>query len=586
MDKSLLIKGGVVLTLDKLNRTGMFDITVRNGKIASIDYEGNASAKEFLAANPGGEVIDANGKIVMPGLFNSSLVSFYSLCRMFFINCDYENLGSFVSLNLIDRYLSESVNRGRLSDMLELIYKRSLRNGELFINESSSGMRKAPASEVYSNLNWIRQYFSATSYDHKLIEDPGSLRDSLSAGFRADEDLNSYALSSLKRMLVTRPSRLVIDAFLSQAAADSIRQTFGKPFVSVLADNGMLTTSSVLVNPCNITDGETGIIKEKGASVIICPSDLAHMSGDLSLPRRLFDAGIRVIAGTGLSGTDILSELKLLNSLSSSSASSESIIRSAVSDPAAVFGIGNVTGAIEKTRSADVILLSLRDLRNSGGLPDLDCESVCWHIISYLNTKDITDVILKGVHVVCNAKEDRDRNLNDAAKMAELSSLLYSAGKFRDYKEKKLRKERVGKIEIGAEITEESEVFVDMTETGEYMGEGEFRILGNKIEEFQHPRDSIKEESATDVIEIVSIESGVNLIDDDESIPEKPKLGIKLVGVKHHIAKEQEDSALKKNVKISDDLEDVPLKKTVGEGEDEIIAPKKSNLRFGFRDGD
>jgi cytosine/adenosine deaminase-related metal-dependent hydrolase len=585
MSKTLLIKGGIVLTLDKSSRSGIFDLTVKNGKISSIDYEGKTDAKEFLAANPAGEVIDANGKIVMPGLFNSRLVSAYSLCRMFFTKCSYENIGSFVSMNLIDRYLAESVNRGRLTDMLELIYRRSLKNGELFVNESSPSFKKLQADDVYSNLSWINQYFNFTSYDLKIIEDPRNLRDQIIAGLKADEDINAYTISSLKRLLATRKSDLIIDASISRSASESIKQTFGKPFVNVLSENGLLNNSTLLVNPCNITDGEIGIIKEKDSLILICPSDYAELSNDLQLVRKIISSGIRLIVGTGMTGTDMLSELKTLSILASGNISYESVVRMAVTEPAGVFGIGNITGSIEKTKSADLIFLSLRDIRNSGGLPDLESESVCWHLINSLTTKDVTDVIFKGDHVFNSSKEDKEKKLKDAARTAEITTLLYSAGKFREYKERKKMEVRVDRLGISSDKEEKPEVFVDMVETGEYTGEGEFKILGNKIEEYQQSRESVQDELHPDLLEITSIDSDLNFIEDDKEVFETPKLGIKLVEAKRHVKLEVPAKAVKELVKVDEELEDRSSKR-LPEQDAEVTSPKKSKLKFGFKDGE
>ena len=589
MEKPQLLKGGIVLSLDKAGRSGIFDITIKNGKISSIDYEGKTSTTQFLTENPGGKVIDAAGMIILPGFFNSRLVSAYSLCRMFFRKCSYDNNGSSVSLNLIDRYLAEKVNSGRLSDILELVYKRSLMNGEIFVNESSPAFKKFQINDAFSDLKSVEQYFNITAYDLKLMEETGPLKSFISAGFRADEDINSYAISSLKRSLQSGHGRLMIDASLSQAAYESVRQTFGKPYINVLAENGLLSSNTLLINPLNVTDGELGIIKEKNASILFCPSDFANMSGDLSLAGRIFDSGINILLGTGLTGTDILSELKIISALGYTRALPyESLLRSATTGPAGFFGISNVTGAIEKTKSADMILFSLRDIRNSGGMPDLDSETICWHLVNSLTAKDISGIILKGKEIYNRAIDGNEQeSLKSAAKIAELSSLLYSAGKLREYKERKQMNKRVEDLSLGNEYEEETQarVFVDMTETGEYLGEGEFKILGNKIEEFRNSRESVQEDHPGDLVEIKSFEEDLNLIGDDEEIFELPKLGIRLVETKREEKTKLADEQAHKDEVTGEEIEDefsvVP--KIV---EHKVTTLKRSSLKFGFKEGE
>lgn len=266
-------------------------------------------------------------------------------------------------------------------------------------------------------------------------------------------------------------------------------------------------------------------------------------------------------------------------------------MRSVTSVPSSAFGFGNVTGSIERMKSADLVILSLRDLRNSGGLPDFDCESVCWHIIKYLNTKDITDVLVKGESVYNSATENKEKDLLDASKSAELASLLYSAGKFREYREKKLREKRVGRLEIGTEAEPEQkpgEIFVDMTETGEYMGDGEFKILRNEEQEFRNPREEEQEEKRPGIVEIRSIEKDLNLLDDDEDLPaeaEVPRLGIRLAGTKTPVKQVVQKPAVQKAVKLDDELEDKSARPKTQAAE-EPVQPKRSALRFGFREGE
>ena len=589
MEKPQLLKGGIVLTLDKSSRSGIFDITIKNGKISSIDYEGKTSTTQFLTENTGGRVIDAAGMIVLPGLFNSRLVSAYSLCKMFFRKCSYDNNGSSVSLNLIDRYLAEKVNCGRMSDILELVYKRSMMNGEIFVNESSPAFKKFQINEAFSDLKNVEQYFNITAYDLKLMEETGPLKSFISAGFRADEDINSYAISSLKRSLQSGHGRLMIDASLSQAAYESVKQTFGKPYINVLAENGLLNSNTLLINPLNVTDGEIGIIKEKNANILFCPSDFANMSGDLSLAGRIFDSGINILIGTGLTGNDILSELKIISALGyTRTLSYESLLRSAITGPAGFFGIGNVTGSIEKTKSADMILISLRDIRNSGGMPDLDSETVCWHLVNSLTTKDISGIILKGREIFNRANDGNEQeSLKSAAKIAELSALIYSAGKLKEYKERKLINKRVEDLSLGKEYEEEtrSPVFVDMTETGEYLGEGEFKILGNKIEEFRNSRESVQEDHPSDLMEIKSFEEDLNLIGDDEEIFELPKLGIRLVETKQKEKTKPVDKEIHTDEMPAKEIEDEfsVIPKTA---EHKVTTLKRSSLKFGFKEGE
>jgi hypothetical protein len=167
-----------------------------------------------------------------------------------------------------------------------------------------------------------------------------------------------------------------------------------------------------------------------------------------------------------------------------------------------------------------------------------------------------------------------------------MSSLLYSAGKLREYKERKLMNKRVEDLSLGQEHKEkENSVFVDMTETGEYVGEGEFKILGNKIEDYQYSRESIPEEALSDLLEIKSFDEDLNLIGDDDETFELPKLGIRLVEAKREdkagIPEKHADAVAISSEVIEDEFSVVPIST-----EQKVTKLKRSPLKFGFKEGE
>jgi len=146
---------------------------------------------------------------------------------------------------------------------------------------------------------------------------------------------------------------------------------------------------------------------------------------------------------------------------------------------------------------------------------------------------------------------------------------------------------RVEDLSLGKEYEEEtrSPVFVDMTETGEYLGEGEFKILGNKIEEFRNSRESVQEDHPSDLMEIKSFEEDLNLIGDDEEILELPKLGIRLVETKREEKANLADKQTHKDEVTGEEIED-EFSVIPKIAEHKVTTLKRSSLKFGFKEGE
>ena len=620
MDKYIIIKNGLVLTLDRKGQTGYFNIIIKNNKIFLIDYENKFNEKEFRSKNPDSVIIDAKDKLIMPGFFNSKLISSYTLNKIFFKKCTYQNINSWLSLKWIENYLSSIENAELLRDLLKINYLRSLQNGEVFINESSPVINKDFYDVYFTEYEWIKQYYNLTAYDFKI---PPALNGRISYGFINDENVNNYSLTSIKKNLSGNKVKLFIEASLSEKAFDSIKKVFGRTFINVLAEMDMISSDTIISNPTHISPVEFEILKMKNATVLLCPSDFVNLSDKKLDLDELVSSGINLILGTGYTGTDILSELKILSTLVSKNLFSyENILQTAILNPSLVYGVSNVTGTIDRNRSADLIFFDLKDLRNTLSLPETDKDNVCEFLVHSLCSKDICDVMLKGELLIKDREEQFEKPGSERERSEEISHKLYSAGKYYEYKEKYLMRGRVDKLSLdgsgeGEETEKKEEIFVDMTETGEYAGEGEFSIIGKREEEFEKPRERDKEQpdKHINLQEIKSLEHDLNLFEGFESLPKtkktkysgkktskelkKPEVfsgeKISFSDLNEDTEEVQKEFVLKKDenvidtkeanedLEISDISESTDSEETKEEKKPE---PKKTKLKFGFKDGE
>jgi len=588
-DKYTVIKNGLVLTLDKKKQAGYFNVIIRNGKIFLIDYEKKFNEKEFLLKNTDAEIIDASGKIVMPGFFNSQSVSSYSLNRVFFNKCNYENISSWISLKLIDNYLSGSQNFDIFRELLNVSAMKSVLNGEIFVNEYSPAIKKDFYESCLKDINRQPSYYNLTAFDHRIIPEALSSSYPVSMGFRTDEDLNNYTFSSLKKYLSSGNVKLFIEASLSQSTFDSTKKIFGKHFISVLADAELITSNTVISNPTHLNAYEIEILAKRNSTVLISPSDQINLSLSKSYADNLIGAGVNVITGTGNTGSDILSELKIFSSLiPRNNISYEQIIQTAIYNPSLVFGISNVTGSVERNKSADLILFDISDLRNIWTMPVVRPEDICEFIINNLTVRDISDVIIKGESILRNGKILNGDYDNAIISAKEISSKLYAAGKYFEYREKYLMRDRVDKLRTSGGEDEpdekpKQEIFVDMVETGEYVGDGEFTILGAKEEDFEKPREREETEPRVIIEEISSLESGLNLFTESDAVRQIPKKRAFKKDIKNEKAIRKEEKKLSEmddEVKTEDKNVE-PVEENETENDSKF---QKVKLKFGFKE--
>lgn len=580
MEDFILIKNGLVLTLDRKGTAGYFNILVRNGKIYHIDNENKFNEKEFISKYPDTLIIDAADRIIMPGFFNSKLISSYSLNKYFFKKCTYENINSWLSLKLTERFLTAKENSDLNHELFGISHARSLLNGELFISESSSTISKEFFDKYFKDSDKIKQYFNLTVYDYGLLSDITGEEKNISLGFRTDEDINNYSLASMKKVLSGNKLRLFIDASLSQGTFESVKKDFGKPFITVLSEMELLSQGTVISNPTHLNQIELDILCKKGATILLSPSDYLNFQDKKTDLDEIFLSGLNIITGTGYTGDNIFAELRTLSSLISKNIiSSEELLKTAIRNPSQLFGISNITGSIERNKSADMIILSLEDIRNVPAVPETESEILADFIIKNLSAKDISDVILKGRVLVRDKKLMAEDSSLLRKKSEEISARIYSEGKYFEYKEKYLMRGRVDKIKADRQEKKSEEIYVDITETeSEYMGEGEFIIVGRKQEEYEQSRSKAVVDESNNIEEISSLEDGVDFLDKNES----QEISV------HTYSKDAPDADnLKGHKADAKSIQDREEKNQEKEKEN-ITEPviRKEKLKFGFGEED
>ena len=376
---------------------------------------------------------------------------------------------------------------------------------------------------------------------------------------------------------------------MSQSTFDSTKKIFGKHFISVLADAELITSNTVISNPTHLNAYEIEILAKRNSTVLISPSDQINLSLSKSYADNLIGAGVNVITGTGNTGSDILSELKIFSSLiPRNNISFEQIMQTAIYNPSLVFGISNVTGSVERNKSADLILFDISDLRNIWTMPVIRPEDICEFIINNLTVRDISDVIIKGESILRNGKILNGDYDNAIISAKEISSKLYAAGKYFEYREKYLMRDRVDKLRTSGGEDEpdekpKQEIFVDMVETGEYVGDGEFTILGAKEEDFEKPREREETEPRVIIEEISSLESGLNLFTESDAVRQIPKKRAFKKDIKNEKAIRKEEKKLSEmddEVKTEDKNVE-PVEENETENDSKF---QKVKLKFGFKE--
>lgn len=589
MDSFIIVKNGIVLTLDKQSRAGVYTIVIKNKKIVEIDFENRFEIGKFIDRYPQTQLIDAKNKIIVPGFINSNCYSTFTLNKLFFKKTTFESLKENPALQIIDKYLYLAENVGKRRSIFKINYLKSVLAGEVNLIESSGDIN---FEQLDDTLSGSHMRVNIVDFENSKTQN-APLDAKIFSGVRGDEQINMYLVNNLKNLTNAADVKLFLEVYQSEKDLTEIKDLFRKPLIYVLKDYNLLTQSTFLSNPIYLSKNEFDILNSTSANIVLSPSDIINFYPRNFDFRNFIYSDLNVCLGTGFTGKNLFSEIKLISSISSKSIKSyESFLKMITLNGAYAQGISNLAGTIEKNKLANIVLFDLNKINTFASFPEIDSEKIAGYLIENLNTENISDVIINGTLEVKNYELLLKPDFNPLQTSAEVSEDIYKAGNYLEYAE---RQKLLKKPEhINEEIFDNAYVSGGFEETQRELlvefGE-EFRVVKKESDDFDKPIDtSFLPGSVNSLTYIDSYDSDFNFLSAEEehtSSNIKSQDGVKYSSKK--ISFEDEEVASEKEKKeepVKEKTKEAPVIRktdTASEPKKEIQF-KKTKMRFGFGD--
>ena len=414
----LLIKNGIVITMDENRRVLKgASVAIEDGKIKAVGQSKNKSRPE--------EVIDARGKIVMPGLICAHTHMYGALLRGAPLKIDPPT----DLLQVLQRVwwpLEEVMTKRDANASALISCLESIKTGTTFLAdtysgpESITGVLDQTASAIQeSGLRGLVSFEATERRTHaqgakgmrenlrfiKKTKKKGRGRVqgmiSISASFTVSDELLSYG----RRIASQNKVPLTIHA--AEGAVDPYHnlENYGKRTVERLNDVGFLAQDTVLSHCVHVNDEELAIIKKSGAKVAHNPmSNMLTGVGVAPVPKmRALDIPVGLgNDGYVLDGFANIRAAFLLHKLALGdprAMSAMEALEMATVRGAELYGLENKLGSIEEGKLGDVIIV------NPSRIPTLlRPESAVDHIVNTVNGDDVETVVVGGRMVMQDRK--------------------------------------------------------------------------------------------------------------------------------------------------------------------------------------
>ena len=440
MTKSILIKNGTLLTIDRDDSVLRGDLLIRDGRIVSVGP----------TADGADEVIDARGCAVLPGFIQTHI----HLCQTLF-------RGLADDLPLIDwlkkrvwpmeaAHTPESTRasaRLGISEMIKggttcaLTMETVNHTGEAFRAARESGFRATigkcmmdKGDEVPAALHEDRQ--ASLQESLALLEEwhgssDGRLRYCFAPRFAIS--CTRKLLEEVARLASERHVMVHTHASESRAEIEMVERETGMRNVAYLHALGLSGPSVALAHCVHLDDAELEIIAHTRTQVMHCPSSNLKLGSGIARVYEMLERGINVSIGADgapcNNRLDMFTEMRTAALLQKVVRDTEAlparrVLRMATIDGARALGLDGEVGSLEAGKRADISIINLQGAHLKPGTAD-----VVSTVVYAAQSSDVETVVIDGQILMRERKlltMDESEVLKDADRESAL--LIERAG--------------------------------------------------------------------------------------------------------------------------------------------------------------
>lgn len=409
MTNMLIIANGIVLTCDATNRCGAYHLLIANGRILDL----SENFEKLTRDNPNAEIVDASGKLLLPGFVNAH---YHTESFLLHALTDGTHLALWNENTQLKQATERLMHASSMKD-LGLLYRTAYaahaRCGTTCVGEFPLPLHEEGFVQIARAIDESRIgcVLTLQTWDHiRRAKALGDKCPRISVNLGAERDMTVYSIENVLRAAKELKASVLAHIAEQRADAETVLKNFQKGIVTLLHSFNALRPETILVHANHITDDEAGRVKEINGTVVVCPRSTAAKQTGYPALRHLASRQVRLALGTDWGRTDMLEEMRFVSQLplvvpGLRTFSALEIVRMATINGAIALDMHKETGSLEAGKRADIVLFSLNSLR----LPLLGKQSapeeVARCVIDALTTGDISDVMIAGEFAV------RDRTL-------------------------------------------------------------------------------------------------------------------------------------------------------------------------------
>ena len=395
--KNILIKDATIIA-DEIKKSSLL---IQNDKIVEIS--------DRIDSNDAEDVINAEGKVLIPGLVNTHTHLSMTLMRGL---ADDIPLETWLNNHIwpVEAELNgEHCYAGALLACAEMIKSGTTCFNDMYFfmdhvarAAEESGIRGMLSHGMidFGDEDKRRQEFKESIRIIKKCHNTGNGRIKVAFGPHSPYTCSKELLEGVKTEAAKHGVRIHIHVSETQKEVSDILETHGMRPFEYLDEMGFLGNEVTAAHAVWVSDREIEIIKEKNVKLSHNPSSNMKLSSGVSPVAELLGKGICVSMGTdgpaSNNNMDLLEEMKItallqkVNTMNPTVLAAEEVFKMATINGASALGLENEIGSIDLGKKADIVLVNMKTAHLT------PFRNPISHLVYSANGGDVDTVICNG----------------------------------------------------------------------------------------------------------------------------------------------------------------------------------------------
>jgi 5-methylthioadenosine/S-adenosylhomocysteine deaminase len=461
----ILFKNAIVLTMNKdMDQFERGALVVSKNSIVAVGAE-----DELLANYETDQVIDCDGKVLMPGLINAHTHVPMTLLRGLAddLRLDVWLMGYMMPVER-EFVTPEFVRLGTKLACAELIRSGVTSFADMYYFEddiaevtAEAGMRAlcgqsvmkfpTPDAPSYEDaLDYTRKFIERWK-DHELIVP--------AVAPHAPYTCTPEIIKACADLAVEYDVPIHIHLSETKFEVESMREAEGIPVIPYVKKHGLFNAKVLAAHCVHIDTGEIRTLEDVGAGVAHNPSSNMKLASGVAPVQQMINTGVNVGIGTdgpaSNNDLDMFEEVRLAAFIAKGFSGDPTAVPAATALQMATrlganaLHIGDLTGSLEPGKRADLILVDLDQPHNAPHFRR-DPNNAYVQLVYAAKSTDVTDVMINGKFVM----RERDLlTLDEKALMAEAQEYAEKIDAFLLEREQSILSKLIA---LGGSIEEES----------------------------------------------------------------------------------------------------------------------------------